>query len=168
MCAIDIHSKYAWDILLRDKKDIIITKASQKVLEESNSKPNKILVAKGGEFYNRSVKSFLQNDNIEMSSTHNEGTFVFVERFIRTLMNKIYKYMTSISKKSYIDKLDDTFNEYNNTYHKTIRMRPIDENQSMYIHFNENNNKEGPKFKVDDHITIWKHKSDFTKGYVPN
>ena len=98
MC-FDIFSKYVWILLLKDKKGIIIaiTNAFKKILE-SNHKPNKIRVVKGSEFYNRSLKPFLQNNNTEMYSTHNEEKFVVAERFIRTLKNKIYKCMTSISK----------------------------------------------------------------------
>ena len=81
---------------------------------------------KGSEFYNRSMKSFLQNNGIEMYSTHNEGKSVVGERFIRILKNKIYKYMNSISKNVYIDKLDDIVNKYNNTCHSTINMKPVD------------------------------------------
>ena len=69
----------------------------------------------GSEFYNRSMKSFLENNNVEMYSTHNKEKSVVAERLIRTLKNKIYKYMTSISKNVYIDKLDDIVNEHNNT-----------------------------------------------------
>ena len=72
------------------------------------------------------MKSFLQKNNIEMYSMHNEGKSVVAERFIRTLKNKIYKFMTSISKKIYIDKLDDIVNKCNNTYHRTIKMKPVD------------------------------------------
>ena len=79
------------------------------------------MVDKGSEFYNRSVKSFLHNNNIEMYSTHNEGKSVVAERFIRTLKNRTYKYMTSISKNVYIDKLDYMVNKYKNTYHRTIK-----------------------------------------------
>ena len=61
-----------------------------------------------------------------MYLTHSEGKSVVPERFIRTLKNKIYKYMTSISKNVYIDQLDDIVNEYNNTYHRTIKTKPID------------------------------------------
>ena len=67
------------------------------------------------------MKSFLHNKNIEMYSTHNEGKSAVAERFIRTLKNKIYKYMTSVLKNVYIDKLDDIANKYNNTYHQTIK-----------------------------------------------
>ena len=71
--------------------------------------------------------------DIVMYSTHNEGKFVAAERFIRTLKNKIYKHMTSISKNAHIDKLDDIVNEYNNTYHRTIKMKPIDVKDNTYI-----------------------------------
>ena len=74
------------------------------------------------------MKSFLQNNNIEMYSTHNEGNSVIAGRFIRTLENKIYKCMTLISKMFYIDKLDDIVNKYNNTY-RTIKLKPVDVNQ---------------------------------------
>ena len=122
---IDFFSKYTRVIPLKDKKGTTVTNAFQKVLDESNSKSNKIYVDKGSEFYNISVKSFLQNTNIEMHSMHNEGKSVVTEKFIRTLKNKIFKYVTSISKNVYIDKLDDVVNKYNNTYHKTNKMKII-------------------------------------------
>ena len=68
-----------------------------------------------------------------MYSIHNEGKPVVTERFIRTLKTKIYKYMTSISKNVYINKLDDTVNEYDNTYHRTIEMKPVDVKDNAYI-----------------------------------
>ena len=68
-----------------------------------------------------------------MNSTHNEGKSVVAERFIRTLKSKIYKYMTSISKNVYVDKLYDIVDKYNNTYHATIKMKPIDAKDNMYI-----------------------------------
>ena len=67
------------------------------------------------------MKSFLQNYDIEIYSTHNKRKLVIAERFIRTLKNEIYKYMTSVSKNVYIDKLDDIVNKYSNTYHSTIK-----------------------------------------------
>ena len=67
-----------------------------------------------------------KKNDTEMYSKHNEGKFVVVERFIRTLKNKIFEYMTSISKNVYIDKLDDRVNIYNNTYHSTIKMKLVD------------------------------------------
>ena len=84
LCVIDIYSKYAWVIPLKDKKGITITNAFQNILDESNRKPNKIWVDKGSEFYNRSMKSWLEKNDIEMYSTHNDGKSVVAERFIRT------------------------------------------------------------------------------------
>ena len=81
-------------------------------MDESNRKPNKVWVDKGSEFYNRSMKSWLVKIDIEMYSTHNEGRSVVVERFVITLKNKIFKYMTSISQNVYIDKLDDIVETY--------------------------------------------------------
>ena len=123
---IDIFSKYAWVIPLKDQKSISIVNAFQKILDKSERKPNKIWVDKGSELYNNSFKKWLQDNDIEMYSIHNEGKSVVAERFIRTLKNKIYKYMTLISKNVYIDKLNDIVDEYNNTYHRTIKMTPID------------------------------------------
>ena len=98
LCVIDIFSKYACVVPLKDKKGVTITNAFQKILKESNGKPSKIWVDKGSEFYNRSFKKWLQGNDIEMYSIYNEGKSVFAERFIRTLKTKIDKYMTSISK----------------------------------------------------------------------
>ena len=120
MCVIDIFSKYAWVVPLKDKKDVSIVDAFQKVLDDLDRKPNKIWVDKGSEFYNNSFKKWLKDNDIEMYSIHNEGKSVVAERFIRTLKTKIYKYITSISKNVYIDKLNDIVNECNNTYHRTI------------------------------------------------
>ena len=103
-----------------------------------------------------------------MYSTHNEGRSVAAERFIRRLKNKIYKNMTSKSKNLYIDKLDYIVNKYNNTYHKTIKMKPIDVKDNTYINTNKKINEKDPKFKVGDHVRISKYKNIFANGYTPN
>ena len=103
-----------------------------------------------------------------MYSTFNEGKSVVAKRFIKTLKNKIFKHMTAISKNVYIDVLDDIVNKYNNTVHKTIKMKPIDVTGDSYVEYNEDFNKKGPKFKVNDHVRISKYKNIFAKGYVPN
>ena len=111
LCIIDIFSKYAWVVPLKDKKGISIVNVFQKIFKKSKRKPNKIWVDKGSEFYNNSFKKWLKDNDIDMYSIHNEGKSVVAERFIRTLKNNIYKYMTVISKKLYINKLDDIVNE---------------------------------------------------------
>ena len=99
-----------------------------------------------------------------MYSTHNEGKSVVAERFIATLKNKVYKYMTSISKILYIDKWDDIFNKCSNTYHNTTKMKPVDVKPSTYIHSSKETNDKDPKFKIGDIVRISKYKNIFAKG----
>ena len=89
-----------------------------------------------------------------MYSMNNEGKFVIAERFIRTLKNEIYKYIVSVSKNVYIDKLDDTINKYNNTYRSTIKIKPIDVKLRTYIDFSKEFNIKDPKFKIGDIVRI--------------
>ena len=113
--AIDLFSKYACVIPIKDEKGISIVNAFQNIISEGR-KPNKIWVDQSSEFYNNSFQDFLKINNIDMYSTYNE------ERFIRTLKNKIFKHMTDISKNVYFDVLDDIVDKYNNTVHRPIRI----------------------------------------------
>ena len=103
-----------------------------------------------------------------MYSIHNEGKSVIAERFIRALNTKVYKYMTLVSKNVYNGKLDDIVSEYNNTYHRTIKMKPVDVKDDTYIYFNKEVNNKDRKFKVGDHARIFKYKNIFAKEYTPN
>ena len=94
------------------------------------------------------VKRWLKDNDIELYSIHNKRKPVVAERFIRTLETKIYKYMTSISKNVYIDKLDDIVREYNNTYHRTIKMKTVDVKDKTYIDSKKEVKDKDPKFKV--------------------
>ena len=114
------------------------------------------------------LKIFLQINNIERYSTYNEGKSVVTERFIKTLQNKIFKHMTTISKNIYFDALDDIVNKYNNTVHRVIKIKPVDVASDSYVEYNEDLNKKNPKFKVGDHVRISKYKNIFAKGYTPN
>ena len=93
-----------------------------------------------------------------MYSTYNEGKSAVAERFIAALKNKIYKYMTSTSKNVYIDKLDDIVNENNNTYHRTITMKPINIKDNTYINIGKEVNDNDSKFKVGNHVRISTYK----------
>ena len=166
LCVIDIFSKYAWVVPLKDKKGISIVKAFQIILKQSNRKPKKIWADKGSEFYNASFKKWLQDNDIVMYSTHNERKSVVAEQFIRTLKSKIYKYMTSISKNVYINTLDDIVGEYNNTYHTTIKMKPIDVKDNTYINADKEINNKDPKFKIGNRVRISKYKNIFAKDYT--
>ena len=103
-----------------------------------------------------------------MYPTHNEGKSVVPERFIRILKNKTYKYMISIPKNVYIDKLDDIVDKYNNTYHSTIKVNSADVKPSTYIDSSKELNYQDPKFKICDIVRISKYKNVFAKGFVPN
>ena len=159
--------KYAWVVPLKDKKGVSIVNAFQKILKESDKKPSKIWVDKGSEFYNNSFKKWLKDNDIEMHSIHNKRKSVVAEIFIRTLKDKIYKYMTSISENVYINKLDDIVDEYNNTYDRTINMKPVDI-KDTYIDFEKEVNDKDPKFKIGDYVRLSKYKNFFAKGYMPN
>ena len=113
-----------------------ITNAFVKILDESKRKPNKLWVDKGGD--------------IEMYSTHNEENSIATERFIRIFKNKIYKYITSISKIVYTDKLDDIVNNLNNIYHSTIKMKSVDIKSNVYIKFIKEDSGKYSKFKIGD------------------
>ena len=122
----------------------------------------------GGEFYNHVFKKWLSDNDIIMYSTFNEGKSVVAERFIRTLKNKLYKHMTSIGKDVYYDVLDDIVNEYNNTKHSTIKMKPKDvkdDNKRVYI---DGHNEKRARYNVGDRVRITKFKNIFAKGYTPN
>ena len=99
-----------------------------------------------------------------MASTHNERKSVVAERFIRTLKNKIYKHMTSISKNFYFNVLNDIIKKYNNTYHNTIKMKPLDVKDNNFTKYIEESNKKDPKFKIGDHVRISKYRNIFAKG----
>ena len=169
VCVIDLYSKYAFVIPLKDKKGISILNAFDKIIKQYNRKPNKIWVDQGGEFYNNIFKKWLSDNDIIMYSTYNEGKSVVAERFIRTLKSKLYKHMTAIGKNVYYDVLDDVVNKYNNTKHSAIKMKPIDvrDNNNKTVYIDEHNEKRS-RFKVGDRVRISKFKNIFAKGYTPN
>ena len=110
----------------------------------------------------------VKNKNIEMYSIHSKGKSVVPEIFVRPLKTKIYKYMASISRNFCINKLDDIVNEYNNTYHRTIKMKPVDVKNNTYFDYKKKVNDKDPKFKIGDHVKISKYKNNFAKGCTPN
>ena len=169
LCAIDLYSKYAFVIPLKDKKGISIVNGFNKVIKQSNRRnPNKIWADQGSEFYN-AFKKWLSGNDIIMYSTYNEGKSVVAERFIRTLKNKLYKHMTATGKNVYYDVLNDIVNEYNNTKHNTIKMKRKDvgNNNNKRVYIDEHNEKDS-RFKVGDRVSISKFKNIFAKGYTPN
>ena len=160
---VNIHGLF----LEKTKKGLTIVNAFQNISNDLKRKPKKIWVDKGSEFYNRSMELWLQKNDIDIYSTHIEGKSVVAERFIKTLKNKAYKYLTSISKNVYSHKLDDIVIEYRNTYQRAIEMKLVDVKNNTYSFVKEINDKD-PRFKVSDHVRISKYKNIFAKGYTPN
>ena len=166
LCAIDLYSKYAFVIPLEFKKGISVTNGFNKIIKQSNRKPNKIWVDQGGQFYNNVFKKWLSDNDIIICSKYNEGKSV-VAKIIRTLKSKLYKHMTAIGKNVYYDVLDDVVNKYNNTKHSTIKMKPIDVGNNKRVYIDEHNEKRS-RFKVGDRVRISKFINKFAKGYTPN
>ena len=166
ICTIDLFSKYAWIFPLKDKKIVSIVNAFQKIIDNSKRKPNKIQADQGSEFYNSQFKEVLKENHMEKYSTYNEGKSAVAEKFIKTLKNKIYKHMTAVLKD--FDVLDVIVDEYDNTFHKTIKIKPIDIKLDSYSVYNVESNEKDPKFKAGDHVRISKYENIFAKVYTPN
>ena len=124
-CVIDLLSRFAWVIGIKDKKGTSIVNGFQKIVDNSKRKPNKIWVDHGSEFYNKAFKDFLKRNDRVMYFAFNEGKSVVAERFIKTLKNKIYKHMTTAGKNVYFNALDDIVGKYNNTYHSSIKIKML-------------------------------------------
>ena len=119
------------------------------------------------EFYNKLMSEWLENNDIFIFLTYNEGKSVITERFIKTLKAKIYKKTTANDSKTYLSYLNKMIDQYNNTYHHSINKRPINADYSALTEPNETNSKV-PKFKVNDEVRIAKYKNIFIKGYTEN
>ena len=152
LCVTAFYSKYAWVVLLI-------------VWVDSGCKPNKTWVDQGSEFYNRPMKSWLHENGIKMYSLI-ERKSVMAERFIRALKNNIYKYITAVSKKVYINMLNEIIDKYNNTYHRTIRMKSTNVKSGPYIEHCVEHNDKDPNFKIGDHARISKPQIIFAKSYL--
>ena len=167
LAVIDIFSKYGWLIPLKDKMGKSVASALNTIFKER--KPEKMWVDKGKEFYNKDVK-----DLIELYSTENEEKSSVVERWIRTMKEKMWKYFTANSTNHYINVLSDLVKEYDNIRHSSIKMTPVKaskkENEldvwrNLYPEHLEIYGI-NPKFSVGDKVRISKKKKTFEKGYT--
>ena len=168
LCVIDLFSKYAFVVSLKDEKGASVLKGFKKIVNESGRRPNKIWVDQGSEFNNNVFKNWLKDEGIEMYSMYNEGKSVVAERFIRTLKNKLYKHMTAIGKNVYWNVLNDVVKKYNDTINRSIGMKPKDvktDKKSVYV---EESNEKSARFSVGDRVRISKFKNIFAKGYTAN
>lgn len=172
LAVIDIFSKYGWLEPLKTKTGKEVTIAFRKILKDR--KPGKIWVDKGKEFYNRDLKGLLDKHNISLYSTENEEKSTVVERWNRTMKEKMFKYFSANSTRKYIDILDELVTQYHNTKHSSTKLTPIqasmkaNENKvwrSLYPH--AQSKRKNPIFRVGDRVRIAKKKKTFEKGYTP-
>ena len=171
---IDVFSKYAWSIPMKDKTGITTLNAFKQIVESSKRKPKHIWVDKGKEFYNKNIDEWIKANNIIRYSTYGEHKSAVIERFNRTLKSNMWKRFSAENTRNWINMLDRLLNEYNNKFHSTIKMTPTEasmdknkievlENQTYLEPSNEK-----PKFKVGDKVRISRIKGLFEKGYLPN
>ena len=172
LTCIDIFSKYAFVIPLKDKKGITIKNALEKIFKKR--KPKFLWTDNGKEFYNNQVNDLLEKNNIKLYSTNNsEIKSSVIERFNRTFKNMMYKKFTENNNTIFYNIIDKLVNEYNNKYHRTIKMTPVEaskkinENKIKRIYNFEKTNKIA-KFKIGDHVRISLNKNIFEKSYETN
>jgi len=170
LCVIDLFSRYGWIVPLKDKSGESVFVAFTKIFTSSRRKPDKLWVDKGTEFYNKRVKSL----GVELYSTENEEKSCVVERWNRTMKEKMYKYFSANSTRRYIDILDEMVSIYNNTRHSSIKMTPTKASSKvnervvwLNLYGGPTPEPIKPKFTVGDSVRITKKKKTFEKGYTP-
>jgi len=172
LTVIDIFSKYAWAIPIRNKTGYEITNAFKKILTERV--PKKLQTDKGLEFINKSTQDLFRQHKIHWFTTENETKAQVVERFNRTLKSKMWRYFTEKSTRKWIDIVDDLVENYNSSYHRTIKMTPkegsLHKNRSkIYSNLFPSTDKvKDKKFSVGDRVRISIKRKSFRKGYLPN
>ena len=171
---IDVFSKYAWSIPLKDKTGTTTLNAFKEIVKNSGRMPKHIWVDQGKEFYNKHMDEWIKENNIIRYSTYGEHKSAVVERFNRTLKEKMWKRFTAENTRNWINMLDKLINKYNNTVHSTIKMTPTEaskpENKFKVLnnHGYLQHQQLNPKFEVGDRVRISRVKAVFEKGYLPN
>ena len=164
---IDVYSKYAWSIPLKNKTGKSVLEAFKQIVESSGRKADHIWVDEGKEFYNKYMDEWIKENDIIRYSTHGEHKSAVVERFNRTLKTVMWKRFTAENTRNWIDMLDRLLFQYNNKKHSTIKMTPVEASHKEVI-YKPVNVEEKPKFSVGDQVRISRIKGIFEKGYLPN
>ena len=171
LTVIDVFSKVAWVIPLKNKSGQALTEAFSNLFQQR--KPAHLQTDKGKEFLNSSVQKLIKEYKINFYTSENEDVKAAVaERFNRTLKTKMWKYFTHKNTMRYIDVLDDLLHSYNNTFHRTIKMTPSEVNaqneEEIRARLYRPKSKLVWKFKVGDQVRIGRGKREFKKGYLPS
>jgi len=170
---IDNLSKYGWAIPIKNKKGETVKKAFLTVFRQSKRKPSILSTDAGKEFTNRSLKKYLKWRKIKHLVVKDFSKAAVVERWIRTIKEKINKYITYNKNKRFIDVLEDIIDGYNNTVHSRTKFKPSKVNKlnekSVYRNlFKLRYEREKQKFKIGDKVRLLLIRGKFDKGYLPN
>ena len=180
LTVMDGYTRYAWTVPLKDKKGETVANAFKEIMKKSNRKPNKLWVDQGKEFYNQhmyKIFKFKNEDILEKDengeyknhiySVFNSGKNPAIERFNKTLTNKLWKQFTVQENQKWLNILQTITSKYNNTIHRTINTTPslASKNPSLVKIKEEIYSNKKPKFKINDRVRIFKYKNKFEKGY---
>lgn len=173
LTVINIFSKKAFARALKNKTGTEVTQAMKSILDSMNHPIRNIHADMGNEFYNTTMKKMLKEREINLYSTFTTKKAAIVERFNRTLKNKMWKQFSLRGSYKWIDILESLIDDYNNTKHRTIKMKPNEVNEGnerylLHTVYNYSTMKRRPKFKLGDMVRISKYKHIFEKGYTPN
>jgi hypothetical protein len=171
LVVIDTFSKYVWTVPLKTKTGSEVADAFLYIFQNERRKPNKLHVDQGKEFYNKNVRDVLDKYKIDMYSTGTENKASIVERFNRTLGNKLKPML--YRNFNWIDILPKVINNYNNTYHRTIKMKPNEVNKDneqklLASVYNYKISKSKPKFELEDRVRLSAYIDIFRNKFKTN
>jgi transposase InsO family protein len=173
LCVIDVFSKYGWAVPLKDKTGKSMIQGFETIFKQTSRRPTKLFSDKGKEYLNKPFQTFLKKHNISYFHTNNPDTkCAVVERWQRTLKSKLFKRFTATENYRYVDILQPIIHAYNHTYHRSIKMRPVDVTEDrvleVYNTLYPRKKTHQPKYKVGDYVRISREKHKFEKGYTWN
>lgn len=177
LCIVDVFSKYAFCVPLKNKNSETVLSAVKKVISDSGREPEKFWVDKGSEFYNNKFKHWLKEKNITIYSTYGESKSAIVERFILSLKELIIPIFTEKNTRNWVKLLPSVVKTYNHRYHKSVGMTPDEASDdknaaTVFIRLSEKREKklkkQKPKFHVGDYVRISRQKGVFEKGHEYN
>jgi transposase InsO family protein len=174
LCTIDVFSKYGWAVPLKDKSGLSIVSGFETIFNQTTRRPTRLFSDKGKEYMNRNVQKFLKAHNIAYFHTHNPDTKCsIVERWQRSIKARLFKRFTATESYRYVGGLlDDVVHAYNHSYHRSIKLRPVDVTEDrvleVYNTLYPKQKSKIPKLKIGDYVRITREKKTFEKGYTWN
>lgn len=176
LCVIDTFSKFAWTMPLKNKTREEVTEAMRTIFNKDGRIPKNLHTDQGKEFYNSKFQRLMKTHKINHYSTFSRMKASIVERFNRTILSKLWREFSFNGSYKWLNILQKNVESYNNSVHRTIKMKPVDVHQdnaydilrNQYVENNTLHSEHSKLFKINDFVRISKHKSLFEKGYTPN